>query len=323
VPPPQKAQPFLKWAGGKRQLLPHLRRFYPARVQRFVEPFLGSGAVFFDLWSSHKLKGTQVLLADRNPDLIGTYARVADATEAVLAALTRLATGHQLEGKTHYYAVRDRVFNPGRTRWRAAGGKAEDYPPKLAAMLIYLNRTGYNGLFRVNQRGDFNVPAGRYDAPVIVHENRLRLAARALAPPDVSVRCWSFEQTLDQVERGDFVYLDPPYAPLSLTANFRSYTAHGFGAEDQARLREAVVRAARRGARILLSNSTAPAILDLYADASVRESGLRCLRVPARRAINSRASARGVIEELLVTNLPEAEAPPDASEVLNGKRFGG
>lgn len=311
MPPPQKAQPFLKWAGGKRQLLPQLRRFYPARVQRFVEPFLGSGAVFFDLWSAHKLDGAQVVLADRNPDLIGTYARVADATDAVLAALTQLAAGHEREGKAHFYAVRDRSFNPGRARWRARGAKADDYPTKLAAMLIYLNRTGYNGLFRVNQRGDFNVPAGRYDAPVIVHEHRLRLAALALAPPDVSVRCCPFEQTLDQVERGDFVYLDPPYAPLSVTSNFRSYTSHGFGADDQARLRDAVVRAASRGAQILLSNSIAPAIVDLYADASVRNAGLRCLRVPARRAINSRASARGVIEELLVTNLPEAEASPD------------
>jgi DNA adenine methylase len=280
-------------------------------VQRFVEPFLGSGAVFFDLWSSHKLDSAQVVLADRNPDLIGTYARVADATEALLTALTRLATGHQREGKAHYYAVRDRAFNPGRKKWRANGGKTDDYPARLAAMLIYLNRTGYNGLFRVNQRGDFNVPAGRYDAPVIVHEPRLRVAALALAPPAVSVRCCPFDQTLDQVERGDFIYLDPPYAPLSVTSNFRSYTSHGFGTEDQARLRDAVVRAANQGAQILLSNSTAPAIVDLYADATVRDAGLRVLRVPARRAINSRASARGLIEELLVTNLPEAESPPD------------
>ena len=117
--------------------------------------------------------------------------------------------------------------------------------------------------------------------------------------------CGQFDDTLAEVGRGDFVYLDPPYAPLSLTSNFRSYTAHGFAAGDQARLRDAVVRAARQGALLLLSNSTAPAVMDLYHNATVRAAGLRSFRVPARRAINSRASARGAIEELLVTNLPD------------------
>jgi DNA adenine methylase len=307
VPPLQRALPFLKWAGGKRQLLPVLRRFYPPSAERYVEPFLGSGAVFFDLWSSGNLRGGGMVLADDNPDLIGTYLRVADSTEKLLAALRRLAAGHARGGRDHYYAVRDLSFNPVRERWRAAGGLADDYPVRLAAMLLYLNRTGYNGLFRVNRRGDFNVPAGRYDAPAIVQEERLRLAAAALAAPGVCVRQGTFDDTLHQVGSGDFVYLDPPYAPLSLTSNFRSYTSHGFAAVDQARLRDAVVGAARRGAAILLSNSTAPAILNLYENKAVQAAGLRCLRVRARRAINSRASARGGIEELLVTNLPERE----------------
>jgi DNA adenine methylase len=305
VPVSQKAQPFLKWAGGKRQLLPQLRRFYPDTIRRFVEPFLGSGAVFFDLSSSDKLGDAAVLLADDNPDLVGTYLRVADSTDALLVALRRLATAHARADRTYYYGVRDLAFNPTRAQWRAAGGRADDYPVKLAAMLIYLNRTGYNGLFRVNREGNFNVPAGRYDAPTIVHEERLRLAALALRGPDVRVTCATFDDTLAQVESGDFVYLDPPYAPLSLTSNFRSYTAHGFAVGDQERLRDAVVRAARQGALILLSNSTAPAVMHLYHDAIVRAAGLRSFRVPARRAINSRASARGTIEELLVTNLPE------------------
>ena len=304
--PSRKAQPFLKWAGGKRQLLPHLRGFYPRNLERYIEPFLGSGAVFFDLWSSGRLDGARARLGDDNPDLIGTYLRVADSTDALIEALGGLAAGHAREGRTYYYVVRDRSFNPARARWRTEGARARDYPVQLAAMLIYLNRTGFNGLFRVNQNGAFNVPAGRYDAPSIVREECLRLAAIALAPGDVSVRCAPFDETLAQVGRGDFVYLDPPYAPLSLTSSFRSYTSHGFAESDQARLRDAVVRAARDGASILLSNSTAPAIVDLYEDPAVRAAGLRCLRVPARRAINSRASRRGVIEELLVTNVPEA-----------------
>ena len=307
MPATPQAQPFLKWAGGKRQLLPRLRRFYPATLSGFFEPFLGSAAVFFDLWSTGKLNNARVLLADDNPDLIGTYLRVADSTDALLAALRRLAAAHTREGRRHYYAVRDESFNPARSQWRASGGRASHYPVALAAMLLYLNRTGYNGLFRVNQSGDFNVPAGRYDAPAIVQEERLRRAARALAAPGVSVRCGTFDDTLEQVDRGDFVYLDPPYAPLSPTSSFRSYTSDGFGTGDQSRLRDAVVRAARRGASILLSNSTAPAIVELYEDTAVRAAGLRCFRVPARRAINSRASSRGLIEELLVTNLPEAE----------------
>ncbi|HUE88540.1 MAG TPA: Dam family site-specific DNA-(adenine-N6)-methyltransferase [Vicinamibacterales bacterium] len=306
MPSSQKAQPFLKWAGGKRQLLPHLRRFYPPGVTRYVEPFLGSGAVFFDLWSSGRLRGARVLLSDENADLIGTYLRAADSTEALLAALRELATGHARGGEEHYYAVRDRAFNPARATWRTSGGVADGYPVPLAAMLVYMNRTGYNGLFRVNRRGDFNVPAGRYKTPSIVQDERIRAAAAALAAPGVCVRCRAFDDTLAEVGRGDLIYLDPPYAPLSLTANFRSYTALGFGDDDQKRLRDAVVRAARDGASILLSNSTAPAIVRLYEDAAVHRAGLRCLLVPARRAINSRASARGVIEELLVTNLPEA-----------------
>jgi DNA adenine methylase len=305
VSPSQRALPFLKWAGGKRQLLPALRRFYPSSVKRFVEPFLGSGAVFFDLWSLGKLSSAEVVLADDNPDLIGAYLRVADSTDELLRVLRRLADGHARDGLAHYYAVRDKAFNPARTKWRAGGGSASDFPVRLAAMLLYLNRTGYNGLFRVNQQGHFNVPAGRYDAPSIVQEDRIRLAAAALSAPGVCVRRGSFDDTLREVGAGDFVYLDPPYAPLSLTSNFRAYTSHGFGPGDQSRLRDTVVGAARRGAAILLSNSTAPTVLELYENRHVRAAGLRCLRVPARRAINSRATARGGIEELLVTNLPE------------------
>lgn len=303
VSPPLR--PFLKWAGGKRQLLPALRAYYPDRVARYFEPFLGSGAVFFDLWSSGRLEGRPVVLSDGNPDLIGCYRCLRDEVDAVLSSLEALAEGHARGGAAHYYEVRDGRFNPARDAWRETGGTAAAYTPALAAMLIYLNRTGYNGLFRQNARGVFNVPAGRYVRPRIVDEPSLRRIAQVLATPGVELVDAPFERVLDRVRKGDFVYLDPPYAPLSATAAFRSYTAGRFSTEDQARLQAAVVRMAGRGASVLLSNSTAAEIRRLYErNAAVREAGLRARRIPARRAINSRADRRGVVEELLVTNVP-------------------
>jgi DNA adenine methylase len=159
VTPVIEARPFLKWAGGKRQLLPVLRTYYPRRLAAYHEPFLGSGAVFFDLRASGRLGGVPVWLSDENPDLVGCYLRVRNAVEPVIAELERLAAGHADGGATFYYEVRDRRFNPARAAWAAAGGRPEDYPVELAAALLYLNRTGYNGLFRLNRSGGYNVPA--------------------------------------------------------------------------------------------------------------------------------------------------------------------
>jgi DNA adenine methylase len=297
----------LKWAGGKRQLLAQLRRFYPTAITRYVEPFVGSGAVFFDLCACGRLSGADSGLSDENADLIGTYLRVADSTDAVLHELRQLAAGHQCGDREHYYDVRDRRFNPQRQQWRDAGGSAADYPARLAAMLLYLNRTGYNGLFRLNAKGHFNVPAGSYSNPAIVNEDRIRAAAAALRSPRVHLSHAPFETTLADVARGDFVYLDPPYAPLSPTANFRSYTARGFIEADQKRLCDGVLAIAARGVHVLLSNSTAASVVALYDNRTARAAGLRCYRVPARRAINSRGSERGIIEELVVTTLPRRD----------------
>lgn len=294
-------KPFLKWAGGKRQLLPHLRRFYPAAFGRYFEPFVGSGAVFFDLSSRGALAGRQAVLTDENPDLIGCYLRVRDSVNAVVEALTRLADGHARGEADHYLRIRDDEFNPARRAWRASGASLDAYPPELAAMLIYLNRTGYNGLFRVNRSGDFNVPPGRYANPTVV--DRALLSSVSTVLRDAQVGSGPFEAVLDRAEPGDFAYFDPPYAPLSPTASFRSYTARGFDDTDQARLQEAVLVLARRGVTVLLSNSTAPGIVRLYErNAAARAAGLRTYRVPARRAINTRADRRGEVEELVVSN---------------------
>jgi DNA adenine methylase len=297
-------RPFLKWVGGKRQLLSVLRRFYPSSFHHYFEPFVGSGAVFFDLLGRGDLEGRAATLSDDNADLIGCYRRVADSLDAVVAELDRLAAGHAAGGREHYLHVRDTRFNPMRATWREQGGDVASYSPQLAAMLIYLNRTGYNGLFRLNAAGEFNVPPGRYDRPKIVDRPLLSLASRALSAANVTLRHAGFDRVLEAARADDFVYFDPPYAPLTRTANFRGYTGRGFSEEDQQRLQQVLIELSRRNVHVLLSNSTAPDVRRLYErNRDVRAAGLRTWRFPARRAVNSRGDRRGAVEELVVTNV--------------------
>ncbi len=297
-------RPILKWAGGKRQLLPALRAYYPKTFDRYLEPFLGSGAVFLDCHNLGLLESRDVHLSDINADVIGCYCMVRDHVEEVIAALLELAEGHRADGSRHFYDVRDGRFNAIRRDIHASADPAGAYTPALAAMLIYLNRTGYNGLFRVNSRGAFNVPIGRYSRVTICDAPNLRNLSVALRRPGLTLRVRNFEQALAEARGGDFVYLDPPYAPVSRTAQFTSYTSGGFGADEQARLQTAVVDLATRGASVLLSNSFAPDISRLYRDDdAARSAGLRARTVKARRAINSRASSRGAVREYLITNI--------------------
>ncbi|MEO7273721.1 MAG: Dam family site-specific DNA-(adenine-N6)-methyltransferase [Vicinamibacterales bacterium] len=298
------ARPILKWAGGKRQLLPALRPFYPASFDRFVEPFLGSGAVFLDCYNSGRLDGREVRLSDNNADIIGCYRMVRDDVEGTIAALRELEAGHTNGGAAHFYAVRDERFNRDRLAIRDHHDPSSRYTPDLAAMLIYLNRTGYNGLFRLNSRGAFNVPAGRYTAPRICDQDNLRALSRALGRPGVSLTHAGFSDALADLRPRDFVYLDPPYAPVSSTASFTAYTAGGFDSQAQERLQRAVIGLARSGVFVLLSNSYVPEVRELYArSADARAAGLAAHTVKARRAINSRASARGTVREYVVTNV--------------------
>lgn len=303
--PAEPPGPFLKWAGGKRQLLPELRRYYPASFNAYLEPFVGSGAVFFDLASRGRLESRPVLLADTNEDVVGCYQALRRDPEAVIAALDALAREHERRGVAFYYEVRDGRFNPGRL---ARTGGARGYPAELAAMLIYLNRTGFNGLFRLNTRGVFNVPAGRYERPRICDHENLRAVARVLAQAGVRVRQQSFQRVVSQAAPGDFLYFDPPYAPVSATASFTAYTADGFGEQCQRELQRTIVALAERGCQVLLSNSTAPLVRELYAEApEARAAGLSVRTVRARRAINARGSARGAVREYLITNIPRQQ----------------
>ncbi|HET7696398.1 MAG TPA: Dam family site-specific DNA-(adenine-N6)-methyltransferase [Vicinamibacterales bacterium] len=297
-------RPLLKWAGGKRQLLPELRPFYPRVFARYVEPFLGSGAVFLDLYNTGLLDGRRVALSDINADIIGCYLMVRDRPAAVIAALRALEGRHRRRGDTHFYDVRDNAFNPTRRAVHATADPAASYTPALAAMLIYLNRTGFNGLFRVNARGDFNVPAGRYLRPLICDDANLFAWSAALNRSGVTIGMASFEHALADAGQDDFIYLDPPYAPVSVTSRFTAYTAGGFGPVQQERLQRLVIALASRGASVLLSNSAAPQIKALYArDRHARTAGLKATTVSARRAINSRAASRGAVAEYLITNV--------------------
>jgi DNA adenine methylase len=274
--PRPAARPFLKWAGGKTQLLGPIAKALPAPVAgAYHEPFLGSGAVFFHLRAEGRLKGG-AFLSDANAALVETFTAVRDRVDEVVDRLARHRGAHSAK---HYYEV------------RAAEPRS---PVARAARFIYLNKTCYNGLWRVNRAGKFNVPMGRYEDPPILDEPNLRACSEALA--SVEIRHEGFAAALVRVAEGAVVYLDPPYEPLTTTANFTSYTKERFGRPDQEALAEACAALRDRGAFFLLSNHDTTWLRDLY---RARRFSVRS--VPARRAINSRASGRGAVRELLIT----------------------
>jgi DNA adenine methylase len=272
--PPQTAAPFLKWAGGKAQLLAAYRPLFAHEFHHYFEPFLGGGAVFFHL--RPRLQG-RVYLNDANAELVHLYTIVRDAVEELIAALAGHDRRHSPE---HYYRVR-------------ATDPADLDPVQRAARTLYLNRTCYNGLYRVNRQGRFNVPLGRYARPRIVNPDRLRRAAAALA--GVELMALDFRAAVRTAAAGDFVYFDPPYVPISATARFTSYTAGDFGPAEQVRLAEVFRELHHRGCRVMLSNADVPLVRELY-------QGFRLHEVAARRAVNARARGRGPVGELVVTN---------------------
>jgi DNA adenine methylase len=272
------ARPFLKFAGGKTQLLPDLRKFYPAAGSfgRYVEPFLGGGAVFFDLVDRGGLG--PVSLADGNAELVTTYRALRDSVKSVILTLRGHAEMHRANPKLHYLGVRA-------SRPTTAVG--------VAARLIYLNKTCFNGLYRLNSLGFFNSPPGNYKNPTICDEVNLRAVSRALA--NVDLDDMDFRAVEDITQAGDFVYLDPPYVPASKTANFTAYTAGGFGPRDQAALVSLMRRLDRLGCLILLSNADTPAARALY-------DGFHIHAVEAKRNINCNGNKRGKVGEIIVCN---------------------
>lgn len=270
-PEPEPLQPIVKWAGGKSRLMPELIARLPTARQwttgRYFEPFVGGAALYLHL------RPAAALLTDMNAELVNLYEVVRDRVEDLIDDLRH----HQHE-RTYYYAVR-------------ALDTARMSPVERASRFVFLNRTCFNGLYRVNRRGQFNVPFGRYDNPNLCPEERLRMVARAFA--NATIAHADFEDAVAGARRGDFVYFDPPYAPLTRTANFTSYTAGDFGDADQQRLADLVVRLGKRGVRVMLSNSDTPFTRRLY-------EGLRVDSVLAPRAISRAADGRRPVPELIV-----------------------
>jgi DNA adenine methylase len=273
-------KPFVKWAGGKRQLLPEIEKHLPEKFGSYFEPFLGGGALLFHLLSENQnLRGH---VSDLNSDLVLAYVTIRDRIDDLLKSLEKHSKNYFSNSKTYYYSVRE--SNP----------KSQ---VEKVSRLLFLNRTCFNGLFRVNSKGKFNVPLGRYSNPNIIQENNLRMVNRFLNNNKISIKCQDFATTVESVKKGDFVYFDPPYQPVSRTANFTSYTNTNFGFNDLERLAMVSNQLAKNGAKILLSNSSSKKVLDLFS-----KKVWTIKKIEANRAINSNSKKRTGHFELLIKN---------------------
>ena len=274
------ARPFLKWAGGKTALLPQLLDAAPEQIDTYYEPFLGGGALFFALQAEGRF--TRAVLSDSNRELINAYTQVRDNVDGLIRALQVHQHKYRAaeDRAEYYYTIR------GKRLTCDLGG---------AANLIFMNKTGYNGLYRVNSKGHFNVPHGRYQNPTICDEDNLRAASDALQGVKLSVA--DFAEAPATAAEGDFVYFDPPYVPVSETSYFTSYTATDFGMADQERLAAAASRLAQRGSSVVLSNSGHPNVAAMY-----RGDCFDLNHVEARRNINSNSAERGVVREYLISS---------------------
>ncbi|MBD3172977.1 Dam family site-specific DNA-(adenine-N6)-methyltransferase [Candidatus Bathyarchaeota archaeon] len=273
-------KPILKWAGGKRQIIDNIISYFPKdyKSRRYHEPFFGGGAVFF------KLEQTNGTINDINKRLINFYKIVRDKPDELI----RKTLGYKYNEK-EYYDLRDTLNQ----------GNIDDV--EEASIFLYLNKTCFNGLYRVNSKNQFNVPFGKYKNPTIVPKRRIRKASELLK--DVEILCTDFEYLYEGAKKGDLCYFDPPYQPVSPTSNFTSYSADGFDINDQKRLFDLCVHVHKNQVFFVLSNSAAIEITEMYE--GYEEFTLRS--VDASRSINSDASKRGIIEEQIITNVPKKQ----------------
>lgn len=271
--------PFVKWVGGKRQLLDEIVPLLPGKVSSYCEPFVGGGAVLFSIQPKN------AIVNDLNKDLIGVYKTVKDNVEDLIKDLAK----HE-NTPEYFYAIRD--LDRDKNVYESLS------EVERASRIIYLNKTCFNGLFRVNSSGEFNAPFGYYKNPNIVNAPVLRAVGLYLNKNNVELYSEDFSETLSRTKKGCFVYLDPPYDPVSDTANFTGYNKGGFGKTEQKRLKECCDKLNERGIKFMLSNSATEYVKELY-------SGYNITTVKAKRAINSNAEKRGQIEELLIRNYGE------------------
>jgi DNA adenine methylase len=274
------AKPFLKWVGGKGRLIPELSKYYPESFKIFYEPFVGGGAMFFSI------NPKAAHINDMNTVLIYAYKHIRDDAEKLIVELDALQTFYRglpdLEKKKELFLEKRAVFNEL---------TAEEL--EKTVLLIFLNKTCFNGMYRENSKGGFNVPFGKQEKPTICDEANLRNVSKALKKTKIT--SLSYEHAIVDAAKDDFVYFDPPYHPLNTTSSFTSYQAGGFGADDQEKLRDTFKVLSDRGCKVMLSNSDAPLINELYKDFNI-------YKIYAARSINATGSKRGKILEVLVTN---------------------
>lgn len=271
-------QPVLKWVGGKRQLLPEIRERLPETFSTYYEPFVGGGAVLFDTMPK------KAVVNDFNEELINMYQIIKTDVEELLELLE---VHKEMNTSEYFYEIRALDREPHY--------ETEVSNVEKAARLIFLNKTCFNGLYRVNASGFFNTPYGKYKNPNIVNTKGIMALHNYFNNADIKFKSGDFEDAVKYIRKGSFVYFDPPYAPLTPTSNYTGYTAGGFGKEDQIRLRKLCDKLDKRGVKFLLSNSNVPFIQEQYSDYIIDVVG-------AKRAINSNGKKRGEVEEVLIRN---------------------
>ncbi len=277
-------QPFLKWAGGKRQLLPYIRKYAPskAKFKAYYEPFVGAGAVLFEL------EPKNAFINDVNSELINCYQVIKDDVEALIDHIKT----HQTNSSEYFYNIREQDRLPAYQEWS---------PVQRASRIIFLNKTCYNGLFRVNSQGQFNAPFGNYKNPTLVDEIVIRAISKYLNQNNITITRLDFEEAVKEAKKGDFIYFDPPYDPISDTASFTGYNLDKFGKDEQIRLKTVYDKLTAKGCKAMLSNSSTDFIRDLYKDHKI-------ITILANRNINSVGTGRGQINEFLILNYePDVE----------------
>lgn len=273
-------KPFVKWAGGKRQLIPIINQNLPESFGTYYEPFLGGGALLFHILTDKN--GQKCSISDLNSDLVLAYTTIRDRIDSLIASLKNHEKNYQKNSEPYYYSIRE--SNP----------RSEI---EKTSRLIFLNRTCFNGLYRVNSKGKFNVPLGKYSNPNIVNEENLRAVSNILQSSRISIKCRDFEAVLRDAKKGDLIYFDPPYQPVSATANFTSYTNKDFTYDDLTRLAELCLKLDSRGCNVLLSNSDSKEVADIFS-----KNPWKITRIEANRSINSNSKKRTGHFELLIKN---------------------
>jgi len=272
-------KPFVKWAGGKRQLMSELEKNFPIKFGTYLEPFLGGGAVMFDLLA--KNSNLKCNVSDLNSDLVLAYVTIRDRLGRLIESLENHSKNYHKDSTGYYYEVRKQ--------------EPKNQIEKVSR-LLFLNKTCFNGLYRVNSKGKFNVPLGRYTNPNIVNKENLETVSKALQSEKIKISCRDFESVISDAKKGDFVYFDPPYQPVSDTANFTSYTHRDFTEDDLERLADLANQLNSKGCKVILSNSNSKTVKKLFS------SEWKIKEIKANRAINSNSQKRTGHKEIIIRN---------------------